>query len=108
MSFAIVHRPVAAGQRPVGGGVSWRTCLREVTFLDHGADPGAAGEPLEGADAYGFLLETICGLRSPMLGETQVQGQFRAFLATLAPADASWLGAIGRQLMADARVVRER
>jgi len=88
--------------------VSWRTCLREVTFLDPGAGPGAAGEPLEGAQAYGFLLETICGLRSPMLGETQVQGQFRAFLASLTPADASWLGAIGRQLMADARVVRER
>ncbi|HUF23551.1 MAG TPA: hypothetical protein VMN81_05430 [Vicinamibacterales bacterium] len=112
MSFAIVHRPVATGQPPVSGdgrdGVSWRTCLREVTFLDPGADPDAAGEPLAGADAYGFLLETICGLRSPMLGETQVQGQFRAFLASLAPADASWLGAIGRQLMADARLVRER
>lgn len=111
VSFAIVHRPVATSQPPVsgaGGGVSWRTCLREVTFLDPGADAAAAGEPLAGAEAYGFLLETICGLRSPMLGETQVQGQFRTFLATLAPADASWLGAIGRQLMADARLVRER
>lgn len=112
VSFAIVHRPAGAVQPPVSGngrgGVSWRTCLRDVTFLDPGADPDGAGEPLAGAEAYGFLLETICGLRSPMLGETQVQGQFRTFLATLAPADASWLGAIGRQLMADARIVRER
>jgi glutamyl-tRNA reductase len=116
--------------------VSWRTCLREVTFVDpdapgaapdceeaershqaeratepgYGAVPhgGKAARPLTGAEAYVFLLETICGLNSPMLGETQVLGQFRTFLASLPPAEASWLGPVGRQLMTDARTIRER
>lgn len=70
---------------------------------------GATGAgTLCGADAYAFLLETICGLRSPMLGETQVLGQFRAFLAALAPADAAWLDGVGQQLITDARLIRER
>jgi len=104
--------------------VSWRTCLREVTFFDpharesapdceeaershqaeratepgYGAEPhgGKATRALAGAEAYVFLLETICGLNSPMIGETQVLGQFRTFLASLPPADASWLGPLGR------------
>lgn len=90
--------------------MSWRTCLREVTFFDPDA-PGATPDDarrLTGAEAYGFLLETICGLNSPMLGETQVLGQFRTFLASLPRADASWLGPAGRQLMTDARTIRER
>lgn len=67
-----------------------------------------AGDVLADADAYAFLLETICGLHSPIVGETQVLGQFRAFLASLSTADASWLDGIGQQLLRDARAVRER
>lgn len=88
--------------------MSWRTCLREVIFLDDAELGCGEAASLTGADAYAFLLETICGLHSPMLGETQVLGQFRAFLASLDPCDASWLGGIGQQLMNDARAVRER
>jgi glutamyl-tRNA reductase len=119
VALGIVHRPIASapsGKGTLGSAslVSWRTCLREVTFFDpdvSGPAPGAPSSnirPLTGEAAYEFLLETICGLHSPMLGETQVLGQFRKFLASLPPADASWLGPIGRQLMSDARTIRER
>jgi glutamyl-tRNA reductase len=32
---------------------------------------------LEGTDAYMFLLETICGLKSKLIGENEIVGQFK-------------------------------
>ena len=112
MFLGINHRDTtAAGTAAPLSSPVWRTCLREVSFVDHERSEvgeGTGATFLAGAEAYAFLLETICGLRSPMLGETQVLGQFRAFLASLDPADAAWLGGIGEQLITDARQIRER
>lgn len=119
MSFRIEHRRAASGDAPASNHLeqpTWSTCLREIVFHEGGLEQPEAvarrshapGQVLADADAYAFLLETICGLHSPMVGETQVLGQFRAFLASLSAADAPWLGAIGQQLTADARVIRER
>lgn len=112
VSFSILHRrahPHALPLRETDGQPIWSTCLREIVFHENPIDPGGTGaQALADADAYAFLLETICGLHSPMIGETQVLGQFRAFLGSIPAADAAWLGGIGRQLMADARVIRER
>ncbi|TAK16175.1 MAG: hypothetical protein EPO35_05870, partial [Acidobacteria bacterium] len=85
MTLAIVHHS-PPGDATVDGRLSWRTCLRDVTFVDeaHSADT------LAEEDAYALLLEVLCGLRSPMLGETQVMGQFKAFLATV-PAEHAWV-----------------
>jgi glutamyl-tRNA reductase len=33
-----------------------------------------------GESAYALLLEIVCGLRSPVVGETEVFGQFKAFI----------------------------
>ena len=113
MSIRIAHRTIDAGHRPAWTlpetAAIWHTCIRDVAFFDSAPEtlPKDA-EWLDGGDAYAFLLETICGLRSPMLGETQVLGQFRSFLGSLEPADASWLGPVGQQLMNDARAIRER
>lgn len=86
----------------------WRTCLREITFFDTTPPEAAAGETLSGADAYALMLEVICGLHSPVVGETQVMGQFRAFLGSFADTGAEWLTALGDELVRDARAVRER
>lgn len=57
----------------------WETCLRSIAFST--AEPSG----LEGAElysqqyAYQFLLEVICGLHSPVVGETEVFGQFKNF-----------------------------
>jgi glutamyl-tRNA reductase len=53
-----------------------------------------------GAEAYQFLLEVVCGLSSPLLGETAVMGQFRAFCAEAKLPSTSW-GWFLRQFMAD-------
>lgn len=91
------------GLEPVEG-VWWKTCLRQILITDgrtkYFADKGESktivgddGENLpendvevryengievyRGQAAYRFLLRIICGLDSPMLGETEVFGQFK-------------------------------
>lgn len=70
----------------------WQTCLRHVvvapseqvqefrrelsTLKLTDADLSKV-EILEGGVAYGRLLELICGLHSPVVGETEVLGQFK-------------------------------
>lgn len=62
----------------------WRTCLRQIAFLTGGVEVPFREETDEvytGAAAFAFLLEVICGLHSPVLGETEVFGQFKNFTA---------------------------
>jgi glutamyl-tRNA reductase len=60
-----------------------------------------------GEAAYAHLLEVICGLDSPMVGETEVLHQFKQFAAELT-SDQNALREVSHQLMADARVIRAR
>ena len=72
-------------------GLEWQTCLRRILFLnanDNRALIEAAEDQLvpptveifRAQEAYRFLLEVICGLNSPIVGETAVMGQFKEFL----------------------------
>ena len=109
MSLAIVNREPL--DRPIEPGAPvWRTCLREVAFADDGEmafESRRDGLHLVEGDAYRLLLEILCGLQSPMLGETQVMGQFKAFLASLGR-DQAWLNRLGQRLLADAREIRTK
>ena len=79
----IVHRkkPEVFGSTPD----SWRvfvTCLRSLAIsFEHREqiDPHSTDQIYKGDQAYKFLLEVACGLQSPILGETEVFGQFREF-----------------------------
>jgi glutamyl-tRNA reductase len=107
MSLAIINREPHGGSIPPGVPV-WRTCLREVLFSQaadalEDADAGAA--TLLDGRAYRLLLEILCGLQSPMIGETQVVAQFKGFLAEL-PREHAWIRRTGQRLLADARQVR--
>lgn len=63
------------------GWVNWQTCVRRVlighrdTLDEVKLIPG--DEIFHGDDAYRFCMEVICGLHSPMTGETEVFGQFK-------------------------------
>jgi glutamyl-tRNA reductase len=63
----------------------WKTCLRQIAFLS--ADEDMALEDGDqiytGSEAFAFLLEIICGLHSPVVGETEVFGQFKNFTAAV-------------------------
>ena len=83
----------------------FKTCRREIAFADPVAAAPADAEALSGEAAYTHLLQVICGLDSPMIGETEVMHQFRTFVDTL-PAEHHGLQSLGRRLLADARAVR--
>ena len=67
--------------------LGWETCLRAIGF-SHGAmikndsEIPEGAELYQGPNAYSFALEVICGLHSPMVGETEVYGQFKELLDT--------------------------
>ena len=95
----------------------WQTCLRRIVLLNHAerssltASTLADSEIFQGKDAYRFLLEVVCGLRSPLIGETEVLGQFRDFCAKTKFPSTSWgwfLRQITSDLMVDAKRVRHR
>ena len=83
----------------------FRTCRREIAFVDCAAVPPPDAKRLNGEDAYAHLLQVICGLDSPIVGETEVMHQFRVFVDALG-ADHHGLQALGRRLLADARTIR--
>jgi glutamyl-tRNA reductase len=102
-------------------GLEWQTCLRRIQFLnrfDNSALIEAAEsdkmvpptvEVYRGKEAYGFLLEVICGLNSPLLGETAVMGQFKEFCAHAKFPNTPWgwfLRQFTSNVMVDAKHVR--
>src|SRR5690606_32390758 len=58
-----------------------RTCQRTLVLAyDRSPFEDRAPVPhtlLSGSDAYLFLLETICGLKSKLIGENEIVGQFK-------------------------------
>lgn len=104
--LALLHRSPGAAPPPADS-TAWRTCLREIHFL-----PGhrIAFEPgvLTDQDAYTLLLEVVCGLRSPLIGETEVQAQFKEFLASSAARDNRWLKRLGQRVLGDAKRIRHK
>src|SRR5207253_9647180 len=66
-------------------------------------------EVVRGQDAYRFLLEEICGLNSPIVGETAVMGQFKEFLLNAKFPKNSWgsfLRRLATNLMIDSKRIR--
>ncbi len=57
------------------------TCLRSIVFTEQESVPVSLQqyEMLRGERAYEFLLQVICGLDSPLMGETEILGQFKQF-----------------------------
>lgn len=90
--LALIHRPKEAGAFSFesGSGVStWNTCLRYIAV---GSIDSIKALPIDSHDqlhvgrkAYVFLLEVVCGLHSPVQGETEVHGQYRDFLESIKP-----------------------
>jgi glutamyl-tRNA reductase len=91
------------------GSPVWTTCLRSLAFLpaEKLGDLLATDEIYHADRAYKFLLEIVCGLHSPILGETEVLGQFKAF----AP---NWVelrpehGPLVQRLLSDAKGIRTK
>ena len=115
----VLHHSAKAGGiwRASVNGLEWQTCLRRIVLLHKSEsaalipDFPAGSETYEGQDAYNFLLEVICGLRSPLLGETAVMGQFKEFCASARFPANQWghfLRRMTSDLLVDAKRVRCR
>lgn len=52
------------------------TCLRTL-FFDVQEIPELGAATFSGREAYQFLIQVLCGLESPVFGETEVFGQFK-------------------------------
>lgn len=98
-------------------GIEWQTCLRRVSLLHKPTSASLlpaipeTSEVFEGKDAYSFLLEVVCGLRSPLVGETAVMGQFREFCAHAKFPASEWgwfLRKLTSDVLVDAKRVRYR
>jgi glutamyl-tRNA reductase len=95
--------------------LEWQTCLRRILFLN-ALESGPMIKAIEGIpgvevfradDAYRFLLEVICGLNSPIVGETAVMGQFKEFAATARFPRTDW-GMFLRQLTSNLLIDTKR
>jgi len=117
--LVVLHEP-ASGETALPTALNslrWETCLRRIVLLnqvEYRALLGAGradSETYRGKDAYRFLLEVVCGLRSPLIGETEVLGQFRNFCAKakFPPTPWGWfLSQLTADLLEDAKQVRHR
>ncbi len=106
---------IAVPKYPLG--LQWATCLRQINILSGaefslirgGLRPGQ--EVYRGVDAYRFLLEVVCGLHSPIIGETEVMGQFREFCARTDFPSTPWgysLRQLMNELLTDAKRIRHQ
>jgi glutamyl-tRNA reductase len=87
--FFILHKKHPTGLESVPERddlFAFKTCLRHIYF-GHGDGesvfedlaPEQGFEIYENVKAYQFALEVLCGLHSPVVGETEVFGQFKSF-----------------------------
>lgn len=85
--LVIINR--SPNEKPFQSGLVWTTCLRQILFTSsseinqhtvHDSDL-----VLTSHEAVAFLSEVLCGLKSPVFGETEVFGQFKKFLETVPP-----------------------
>ncbi len=104
--FFIIHRRkphvFPTHQAPV-----WSTCLRSLAFTSCDTLAQAHDQVYQRNEAYHFLLEIICGMHSPILGETEVFGQFKKFAQEWTRLEPRRQVLIQR-LMSDAKQIRSQ
>jgi len=117
--LVVLHHAAKPGEKwPIAiNALEWQTCLRRIVLL-HKSESAAlipalpeGSEIYGGQAAYSFLLEVICGLRSPLLAETAVMGQFKEFCAHARFPSNEWghfLRHMTLDLLVDAKRVRNR
>lgn len=102
--FHIVHRLKPAtfleSEVPI-----WSTCLRSLAFTANASAAAADDEVYVNKAAYAFLLEVICGLKSPIVGETEVFGQFKQFSQEWLKSEPGRVTLV-QKVLADAKAIR--
>lgn len=116
--LVLVHQKTPGGVPAAFLNQNWfslSTCLREIAVgPSAGLNPEIVNheqfEIFEGAQAYRFMLEVICGLKSPLVGETEIFGQFKTAASqyeAVADIGSAPLRKFLRSLNEDAKRVRD-
>lgn len=109
-NFFLFHSPGAGDKSAFMPKGYWHmaTCLRSIVISEQSRVPKGFEnhEIYEGEGAFEFLLQVICGLHSPMIGETEVLGQFKEFVKVNRQAMGSGLQKIMDQLLKEAKGIR--
>lgn len=133
LNLALDSSNEASGDLKLSNGVvvpffKWQTCLRSLVLVPEdvsdrlvnaAASTEGSGEWLEDESAYQRLLEIACGLHSPLVGETEVFGQFKEAIQQriegLAPVggavEAAFVATLrqwAKALIEDAKLVRQK
>lgn len=94
---------------------SFRTCLRKILIVSESSLASIqlveGDEVFRGADAFRFCLQVIAGLQSPLIGETEVAGQFRTVVQNFAIPHGPWGHQLKRffaALFEDVKKVRQK
>lgn len=94
------------------------TCQRALAFVSEEQEPvflmtlpeELQFERLTGQPMYHFMLEIICGLRSSLVGETEIQGQFKEFVKVHFTQSESWIhrwSSLFQSLLSDSKEIRQ-
>jgi len=102
--FSVIQRPPQAAAFAINMPV-WRTCVRQVALVDDRSVIPPDAPVWHDEAAYQHLLEVVCGLHSPIVGETEVMHQFKVFAEGLEEGAARWRALCG-QVLSDARAIR--
>lgn len=93
-SLIVVHKK---GDLPLfsASWLEWKTCLRHILighkdYLKIDSHLHTDVEVYHSHEAIRFLMEVASGLYSPMLGETEVFGQYRKFLSEIEAGSCNW------------------
>jgi len=86
------------------------TCLRSIIVTDQEGFPDSLKKHdfMKGEVAYEFLLRVICGLDSPLLGETEILGQFKEFLKSNQNSFSGPIQQVLNNLTRDAKKIRSQ
>lgn len=112
--FVLIHKKgsgldcLADLDQSAAGWSLWKTCLRQIAF-GHSGMPlphDIEAEVFRGEAAYAFCLEVVCGLKSPLAGETEVMGQFREHIAAFV--GPSPIRKILETVLGDAKAIRHK
>src|ERR1043165_3827603 len=91
--------------------VSWNTCLREIRVAElkeFAEKAPTAAEVFVGESAYQFCLEVVCGLHSPMVGETEVLGQFKELVSAKNIERPPLISKFLHSILVDAKEIRHK
>lgn len=113
MELVLIHRKASPDFPQDFPFALWKTCLRQVALLPKDGLRASilheGDRVFEDENIFCLLLELCCGMHSPIMGETEVQGQFRSYFLPFSHEDPCFESAVrelAREVIEQAKRIR--